>query len=39
MTTADYDTLSSVTGTYTATEDGADTYIKWTASPATMVTS
>ena len=37
MSTADYDMISSITGTYTATATGDDTYIKWTAS-GTLVT-
>ena len=37
-TTSDYDKVSNVTGTHTAAADGVDTYIKWTASPATLVT-
>jgi hypothetical protein len=37
MSTADYNQVT-VTGTYTAIVDGTDTAIRWTASPATLVT-
>ena len=37
MSTADYGVLTNITGTYTATVTGSDTYIKWTASGTLVI--